>query len=103
MNILAVIPGSSVTSVTRVTTEGQILRSGSGTVQVLNPCKFSNVQHLVAMLRGSNLRRQIVNILRTRISPSVVQQQAREHCNTWLHFSKRFYRLLERITKIAAT
>lgn len=37
MNILVVIPGSSITSVTRVTTERQILKSGSGTIQVAKP------------------------------------------------------------------
>jgi hypothetical protein len=37
MNVLVIIPGSSVTSVMRVTTEGKVFRAGSGTIQSDKP------------------------------------------------------------------
>jgi hypothetical protein len=43
--------------------------------RVINPCKLTNLQHLVAVLRDLNLRRQVVNILRTSISPTACSSE----------------------------
>jgi hypothetical protein len=55
--------------------------------QHLNPCKLTNLLHLVAIIWGRNFKRLAVNIFGGRQiefgnPPDFLQQQIVEHCNS---------------------